>query len=76
MGNPREWVFFHFEPMTPRNTTYSRFLRTNKWKIYETGEMFDLSKDPEEKNPITNSNDNTESSLERKKLEPIFSQMK
>ncbi|MFL2664339.1 MAG: sulfatase-like hydrolase/transferase [Dehalococcoidia bacterium] len=75
-GNPRDWVFFHFEPMTPRNKTYSRFLRTKSWKLYETGEMFDLNKDPDEKNPITKNNDYAESFSERKKLQPIFSQMK
>ena len=75
-GNPREWMFFHFEPMNDRNDIGQiRFVRDNEWKLYETGQLYDLRNDLEEDLPIFKSADNPEQSLARSKLEPVFVQM-
>ena len=42
-GNPRDWMFFHFEPMNRRHGLNDlrqiRFIRDHRWKLYETGEL-------------------------------------
>ncbi|MDE0745811.1 MAG: sulfatase-like hydrolase/transferase, partial [SAR202 cluster bacterium] len=38
-GNPRDWMFFHFEPMNRRHGLNDlrqiRFIRDHRWKLYE-----------------------------------------
>jgi arylsulfatase A len=58
-GNPKEWLYFHYEkgkePVTP--DTYKnkgepkRWVRDKQWKLYNDGNLFEVSKDPFEKNP-------------------------
>ena len=52
-----------------------RFVRDNEWKLYESGQLYDLRNDLEEDLPIFKSADNPEQSLARSKLEPVFVQM-
>ena len=76
-GNPREWMFFHFEPMNDRNDIGQiRFVRNNEWKLYETGQLYDLRNDLEEDLPIFESEDNSEQSTARSTLKPVFAQMR
>ena len=55
-GNPRDWMFFHFEPMNRRHGLNDlrqiRFIRDHRWKLYETGELYDLEADWDEDIPI------------------------
>ena len=78
-GHPRDWMFFHFEPMNrrhgPGDQKKIRFLRDHKWKLYETVELHDLQSDPDEDVPIYEIEDSETQSAARKRLQPIFSQM-
>ncbi len=75
-GNPREWMFFHFEPMNRRNNIGQiRFIRDHRWKLYETGELYDLQNDLDEDLPIYNTEDSDEQKEARSRLGPIFSDM-
>ncbi len=75
-GNPHDWLFFHFEPMSGRNVRpAARFLRDHRWKLYEDGRIFDLSADPDEDEAIFEEQDSDDSREARGRLEPIFSQM-
>lgn len=75
-GNPRDWIFFHFEPMNARNDIGQiRFVRDHEWKLYETGELYDLVDDLEEELPFYESTDAARQTAARTKLQPIFSQM-
>ena len=76
-GNPREWMFFHFEPMSARNAARRvRFIRDNYWKLYETGELYDLRIDLDEELPIYEALDTEEQSEARARLRPIFEELK
>ena len=76
-GIPREWMFFHFEPMNRRGITPRiRFVRDYEWKLYETGELYDLRADLMEDNPIDVSSDNVEQNAARERLSPIFADMR
>ncbi|MBT4072211.1 MAG: sulfatase-like hydrolase/transferase [Chloroflexi bacterium] len=77
-GDPRDWVFFHFVPNNARSAKPRdpiRFIRDHRWKLYETGQMFDLPSDPEEEFALFAANDNAEQADGRSKLEPVFGEM-
>ncbi|MQG37523.1 MAG: arylsulfatase [SAR202 cluster bacterium] len=74
-GNSRDWVYFHFEPMSGRNTRFARYIRNHNYKLYDDGRLFDLNADAEEEFPFTASTDNDDRAEARKQLEPIFDQM-
>lgn len=75
-GDPNDWLFFHFEPMSGRvQRPASRFIRDHRWKLYEDGRMFDLTVDPEEEAAIFDEADTDDSTAARAQLEPIFARM-
>ncbi len=78
-GNPRDWMFFHFEPMNRRHGLNDlrqiRFIRDHSWKLYETGELYDLEADWDEDIPIYEVEDSKSQSEARNRLKPVFSQM-
>lgn len=74
-GNPRDWIYFHFEPMSGRVYRFARFIRDHRWKLYDDGRLFDLNADPEEESAFDPSDDNTERAEVRSRLAPVFDQM-
>ena len=78
-GNPREWMFFHFEPMNARSSVRARrirFVRDDHWKLYETGEMHNMWTDLDEVRPIYEADDTEEVAEARTRLRPIFSELR
>jgi arylsulfatase A len=65
---PREWLFCHYDPQKG-GFKKKRFVHNQEWKLYETGEIFDVIDDPMEKNRITEADLNPE----QKKLIATFS---
>ena len=77
-GNPRDWMFFHFEPMSANTAGIredARFIRDHRWKIYEDGRLYDLDSDPEEESVFNVGAESQECADARARLEPIFDQM-
>ena len=79
-GNPRDWMFFHFEPVGQGKGRASvrplvRFARDLEWNLYETGELYDLSADIDEEVPIYEAEDTPVQAEARARLKPIFEQM-
>lgn len=77
-GNPREWIFFHFEPMNARSSVAARrirFVRDDHWKLYETGEMHNMWTDLDEVRPIYEADDTEEMAEARTRLLPIFAEL-
>jgi len=77
-GNPRDWMFFHFEPMSRNRglpTGPVRYARDLEWNLYETGELYDLSADIDEEVPIYETEDTPAQAEARARLKPIFEQM-
>jgi len=64
---PREWLFCHYDPMKS-GFPKSRFVHNKEWKLYETGEIFNVINDPLEKKTISVNNLNSE----QKKLIATF----
>ena len=77
-GNPRDWMFFHFEPMSANTSGIrdnARFIRDHRWKIYEDGRLYDLDSDPEEESVFNVGAESQECADARARLEPIFAHM-
>ena len=73
-----EWLFFHFEPTSQRGGSASprhRFVRERNWKLYETGQLYDMSTDLDEELPIFESDDNSDQAAARARLKPVFAEM-
>lgn len=75
IGKPRDWMFFHFEPMSARVSTKARFIRDQRWKLYDDGRLFDLKADPDEKTAIDPARDNAVQASARARLQPVFQEM-
>ena len=48
----RSWVFTHYEPNWGKYVRKT-FVHNKDWKVYATGEIYDLQKDPDELNALT-----------------------
>jgi arylsulfatase A len=59
-GAKRDWVYGGFEGRA--------YLRGERWKLYSTGELYDLDADPEETTPVTSASDSIESATARAAL--------
>lgn len=51
-GRPREWSYSWYSPRQGANLNVREFAFNERFKLYRTGEFFDLSKDVEEKHPL------------------------
>lgn len=49
-GNPREWIYSWY---SPRGEPLREFAFDQRFKLYRTGEFFDLSADRDEKHPLS-----------------------
>jgi arylsulfatase A len=52
-GQPRDWVYSWYSPRQSADMTVREFAFDQRYKLYRTGEFFDLTKDLEEKQPLT-----------------------
>ena len=59
-GESRHWVYVIWEK--------DSWIRTQRWKLYNNGNLFDMENDPYEKSPLTADNDNQESASAREFL--------
>jgi hypothetical protein len=50
----RDWLFAHYDPQKGEFKK-ARFVHNKEWKLYETGEIFNVAKDPEEKSVVAES---------------------
>jgi arylsulfatase A len=69
-GSPREWIFCHY--FRNAGNPPKRFARDKRWKLYETGELYDLSADALEEQPIRAARDGTEAAKARTRLRPVL----
>ena len=75
-GNPREWIYFYFDPASPRlERPVSEFVREKKWKLYSDDRMFNVLDDPDEKN-IISWDQNEETKATYTKLKKILTNIK
>jgi arylsulfatase A len=74
-GNPRDWVFCHYDPMWGRlSERKTRFARTERFKLYHDGRFYDVPADVLEKNniDITQGAEIELKAAEREKLQAVL----
>ncbi|MBI1900384.1 MAG: sulfatase-like hydrolase/transferase [Planctomycetia bacterium] len=73
-GNPREWIYSWYSrnggPKADRE-----FARDQRFKLYATGELYDVPADPLEKSPIARDALTAESRAAREKLQVVLDRM-
>lgn len=60
----RPWVFCEHRGR--------RWVRTQRWKLYDDGQLFDMENDPDERDPVPASEQSPEAAAARKLLEDAF----
>ncbi len=51
-GTPRDWIYSWYWPHPDRNDALREFAFNHRYKLYRTGEFFDLEQDREENSPM------------------------
>ncbi|AKJ63442.1 sulfatase-like hydrolase/transferase [Kiritimatiella glycovorans] len=74
-GNPRDWVFVHYNPRLNDKVTPARFVRGKRWKLFGDGRLFDLHNDPHEQNPVRPGEGDTSALQARRRLQPVLDRM-
>ena len=54
-GTPREWLYCWYSPRQRLDLTVREFAFNHNYKLYRTGEFFDLAADPFEEKPLNTS---------------------
>ena len=70
-GNPRDWIFCHYDPKWGKWKP-KRFVRDKRFKLYHSGELFDVQADPLEQNPIQPGQGDRNAAAARKRLQAIL----
>ncbi len=81
-GNPRESIFEYYNPRpTSAPNLETRFARDKRWKLYgngqagKNGQLYDVTNDVLEENPILADQDTPESQAARQKLQAVIDAM-
>jgi len=74
-GNPREWVFCHYDPDWG-NFTRSRFARDQRWKLYDDGRLYDVPADPLEEHPLEPGSGGPEAAVARQRLQEVLDSLR
>ncbi len=66
-GNPRDWAYTQWEG--------DAWVRTKHWKLYRSGNLFDMKNDPLEQSPIQNESETKESVSIKQSLQSVFEKL-
>ena len=72
--SPREWLYSWYSPRLNANSTVSEYAFDHSFKLYRTGEFYDLTRDAGEKNNIASKVLDEPAATARKKLERALDQ--
>ena len=71
----RDWIFCHYAPAWG-NFHNKRYVQNTEWKLYESGDFFNFSLDPEEKNSVPIDKLTTQQQQLRAEFLEVLSNMK
>jgi arylsulfatase A len=74
-GNPRDWIFCHYGP-EHGGRKLKRFVRDKRWKLYDSGWLFDVDADVLEQNPIPPSQGGKQATAARQRLQAALDSIK
>jgi arylsulfatase A len=73
-GCPREWIYSWYSPRHPASMITREFAFNQRFKLYRSGEFFDLRKDPKEKRPLVVASLKGEAAAAAKRLQGALDQ--
>jgi len=73
-GKPREWIYSWYSPYPARDKAVREFAFNRDYKLYSSGEFFDLSQDPGEKHPLAAANLEGKAAAAAKSLQAALDQ--
>jgi len=73
-GNPREWIFCHY--FRNAGNPPKRFARDKRWKLYQSGALFDLRADPLENCPIPPTGGDAQAEAARARLQVVLDSLR
>jgi arylsulfatase A len=75
-GQPRDWIYSWYSPRQSADMTVRECAFNQHYKLYRTGEFFDLSNDMEEKQPLTIASLDGEAAAAAKVLQSALGQFR
>ncbi len=75
-GQPRDWIYSWYSPRQSADMTVREFAFNQHYKLYRSGEFFDLRKDVEEKQPLAVASLDGEAVTAAKRLQGVLDQFK
>ena len=69
-GNPRDWVFTHYQPYW--NKVPVQFARTERFKLYRDGRFFEVPKDLKEASDLVEGSAGERGELVRERLQAFL----
>jgi len=75
-GQPRDWIYSWYSPRQSADMTVREFAFSQRYKLYRSGEFFDLRKDVEEKQPLAVASLSGEAAAAAKRLQGALDQFK
>ncbi len=69
-GNPRDWVFLHYQPYW--NKTPGQYARTENFKLYRDGRFYEVPKDLKEANDLSKGGASKKAKRIQKELEAFL----
>ncbi|MEQ9286098.1 MAG: sulfatase-like hydrolase/transferase [Cyclobacteriaceae bacterium] len=74
-SDSREWIFCDYNPNWGQFTP-KRYAQDTEWKLYGNGDFFNFKKDPNETNPIPDSELNEEQKKAKARLQSVLEKMR
>ncbi|MCL7763988.1 sulfatase-like hydrolase/transferase [Polaribacter sp. Z014] len=71
IGNPRDWVFWQYQPYWGKFEGI-QFVRNQTYKLYKTGELYDIPNDLHEKNNLKLDTNNIEAQKAKNNLQKVL----
>lgn len=75
-AKPRDWTYCHYDPRPGHGkeayTKLVRYARTQRYKLYDDGRLFDIPADELEQRPIAAGSEPTEAAAARKMLRAVI----
>jgi arylsulfatase A len=75
-GTPREWLYCWYSPRQQLNLTVREFAFNHHYKLYRTGQFFDLAADPFEEKPMNTGDLRRVEAAAKGKLQKVLDQFK
>ena len=75
-GYPRDWIYSWYSPRQGSDLTALEFAFDQRFKLYRSGNFFDLTRDTAEKQPLTVTSLKGEAAAAAKKLQAALDQFK